>query len=78
MKKSYKQLEAPISRIALTASATLLETYLDERVREGKVSPEMAERIKETTVYELREALEEGQRNIWLENMKADHEAHEG
>tara|TARA_R110002020_G_scaffold246713_3_gene460594 strand:+ start:1011 stop:1247 length:237 start_codon:yes stop_codon:yes gene_type:complete len=74
----YTQLKAPISRKALGTSARLLNTLIDLQVTDGRITELAAEGIKEETVYQLMEALEEGQRDIWLENMKADHEAHEG
>tara|TARA_R110002020_G_C15824305_1_gene733485 strand:+ start:235 stop:462 length:228 start_codon:yes stop_codon:yes gene_type:complete len=70
----YTQLKAPISREALSLSTKLLNDLLDHRVSMGRMSEEAVEEIKKETVYQLMEALEEGQHDIWLENMRANHE----
>jgi hypothetical protein len=65
----YTQLKAPISRKALATSARLLNTLIDLQVTDGRISELAAEGIKSETVYRLDEALEEGQRDIWLDHV---------
>ena len=64
----YTQLKAPISRKALITSAKLLNALIDLQVTDGRITEEAAEDIKMETVYHLDEALEEGQRDIWLDH----------
>ena len=70
---AYTELKAPISREALVLSTKLLDALLDHQVSMGKMPEEAIEAIKRLTVYELQQAIEEGQRDIWLEDMRANH-----
>ncbi len=74
----YTQLKAPISRKALVTSAKLLNALIDLQVTEGKITEEVAEDIKIETVYELHQAIEEGQRDIWLDHAREVHKSNFG
>ncbi len=68
METDYTQLKAPISRKSLSLSAKLLNALIDQQVIDGRITEESAEDIKELTVYQLHQAIEEGQRDIWMEH----------
>lgn len=74
----YTQLKAPISRKALLLSTKLLNAYIEGSVNRGEINEEGAEAIKELTVYELHQAIEEGQREIWIQHQEEEYKRNHG